>query len=171
MAYRQSTGDISCEGRGMISLSCSEKTLVGLGLSCHAHEQSSNSCTVCYIQPSTPPILAPALIPSLRTRNPCPVVVDVSRPLGSLPSTTAAIVVDAKGHPAPEAPMSAEVDAAGRPYLATEKWQKMDAPGYGGREAAGLVDRIFTGLYGDLPVADRLRVAWLAGTLFFIIGG
>jgi ATP/ADP translocase len=25
--------------------------------------------------------------------------------------------------------------------------------------------------YGELPVAERLRVAWLAGTLFFIIGG
>lgn len=63
---------------------------------------------------------------------------------------------------------SAEVDAAGRPYLASEKWQKM---GGMGDERPGLVERVLKGLYGDLPAADLLRVAWLAGTLFFIIGG
>lgn len=63
---------------------------------------------------------------------------------------------------------SAEVDAAGRPYLPSEKWRKM---GGTGDERPGLVDRVITGLYGNLPPEDRLRVAWLAGTLFFIIGG
>lgn len=38
-------------------------------------------------------------------------------------------------------------------------------------ERPGLVERVFTSLYGNLPAEDRLRVAWLAGTLFFIIGG
>eukprot|EP00903_Cladosiphon_okamuranus_P017115 g15768.t1 len=87
----------------------------------------------------------------------------------TLPSTTAAIVVDGGERSAPEAPVaSAEVDAAGRPYLATEKWQKM---GGMGDEKPGLVERVLKGLYGDLPASDLLRVAWLAGTLFFIIGG
>lgn len=92
-----------------------------------------------------------------------------------LPATTASIVVGAdtkevgepeSGEPAPR--RSAEVDDAGRPYLGGEKWQKMG--GTDGNQP-GLLDRVFTGLYGDLPVEDRLRVAWLAGTLFFIIGG
>ncbi|CAM9492176.1 unnamed protein product [Pylaiella littoralis] len=86
-----------------------------------------------------------------------------------IPSTTAAIVVDAEDHSTPEAPVpSAEVDAAGRPYLESEKWQNMR--GTGG-DTPGWLDRVFTGLYGDLHPSDRLRVAWLAGTLFFIIGG
>lgn len=88
---------------------------------------------------------------------------------GTIPSTTAAIVVDAEGHSTPKAPIaSAEVDAAGRPYLASEKWQKM---GGTGGDTPGWLDRVFTGLYGNLEPSDRLRVAWLAGTLFFIIGG
>lgn len=88
---------------------------------------------------------------------------------GTLPSTTAAVVVHAGEHSALEAPVaSAEVDAAGRRYLASEKWQKM---GGTGDERPGLVHRVLTGLYGDLPASDLLRVAWLAGTLFFIIGG
>lgn len=88
---------------------------------------------------------------------------------GTPPSATAAIVLDAGQHSAPEAPVaSAEVDAAGRPYLASEKWQRM---GGMGDERPGLVERVLKGLYGDLPAADLLRVAWLAGTLFFIIGG
>ncbi|CBJ29086.1 conserved unknown protein [Ectocarpus siliculosus] len=88
---------------------------------------------------------------------------------GTLPSTTAAIVVDAEGQSAPEAPVaSAEYDAKGRPYLESEKWQKM---GGTGDDTPGVFARIFSGLYGDLPMSDRLRVAWLAGTLFFIIGG
>lgn len=88
---------------------------------------------------------------------------------GVIPSTTAAIVVDAEDHSTPEAPVpSAEVDAAGRPYLESEKWQNMR--GTGG-DTPGWLDRVFTGLYGDLHPSDRLRVAWLAGTLFFIIGG
>ncbi|CAM9921879.1 unnamed protein product [Ectocarpus sp. 12 AP-2014] len=40
-----------------------------------------------------------------------------------------------------------------------------------GDDTPGIFARIFSGLYGDLPMSDRLRVAWLAGTLFFIIGG
>ena len=64
---------------------------------------------------------------------------------------------------------SAEVDASGKPYLGSETWQKMGAVGQ--EEKKGLLDRVFTGLYGNLPLEDRLRVAWLAGTLFFIIGG
>lgn len=88
---------------------------------------------------------------------------------GTPPPTTAATVVDAGERSAPEAPVaSAEVDAAGRPYLASEKWQKM---GGMGDERPGLVERVLKGLYGDLPASDLLRVAWLAGTLFFIIGG
>ncbi|CAN0028996.1 unnamed protein product, partial [Laminaria digitata] len=92
-----------------------------------------------------------------------------------LPATTASIVVAAdteeagaaeSGQPAPR--RSAEVDDAGKPYLDTEKWQKMGGTDGG---SPGLLERLFTGLYGDLPVEDRLRVAWLAGTLFFIIGG
>ncbi|KAG5184352.1 hypothetical protein JKP88DRAFT_269750 [Tribonema minus] len=43
--------------------------------------------------------------------------------------------------------------------------------GGGGARPPGALERAFTQLYGDLPAAERLRVAWLAGTLFFIIGG
>ncbi|CAM9435695.1 unnamed protein product, partial [Sphacelaria rigidula] len=71
---------------------------------------------------------------------------------------------DSSGTAAP----SAEVDRTGRPYLADQEWQKM---GDGGGERPGIVDRIVTGLYGNLQPKDRFRVAWLAGTLFFIIGG
>lgn len=63
---------------------------------------------------------------------------------------------------------SAEVDAAGRPYLAAEKWQRM---GETENQTPGGFSRMFTWLYGNLPAEDRLRVVWLAGTLFFIIGG
>lgn len=67
------------------------------------------------------------------------------------------------------APQSAEVDSAGRPYLSSEQWHRMG--GGGEEERPGLLDRVFTGLYGNLAMEDRLRAAWLAGTLFFIIGG
>lgn len=63
---------------------------------------------------------------------------------------------------------SAEVDKSGRPYLAEQQWQKM---GDAGGERPGFLDRVFSGLYGNLDPKDRFRVAWLAGTLFFIIGG
>lgn len=91
-----------------------------------------------------------------------------TRTQGALP----AVVVGVDQKPVSEETMSrpsAEVDASGRQYLASEKWQKMGAPGQ--EEKQGLLDRVFTGLYGNLPSEDRLRVAWLAGTLFFIIGG
>ena len=35
----------------------------------------------------------------------------------------------------------------------------------------GVLDRAFAVLYGNLPAKDRFRVAWLSGTLFFIMGG
>lgn len=69
----------------------------------------------------------------------------------------------------PIAPQSAEVDSAGRPYLASAQWHRMG--GGGEVERPGLLDRVFVGLYGNLAMEDRLRAAWLAGTLFFIIGG
>lgn len=108
--------------------------------------------------------------PLIPSPTPClPLRTGTRAALGTIPSTTAAIVVDAEGQSAPEAPVaSAEFDDKGRPYLESEKWQKM---GGTADETPGVFARIFSGLYGDLPLSDRLRVAWLAGTLFFIIGG
>lgn len=86
----------------------------------------------------------------------------------SLSVATLAVVVgvDSKS-PSGKAP-SAEVDRGGRPYLADQQWQKMDD--IGGKKP-GMIDQIVSSLYGNLAPEDRLRVAWLAGTLFFIIGG
>lgn len=84
-----------------------------------------------------------------------------------IPAETPTIVVGGVAKAHGEVP-SAEVDKSGRPYLADQEWRKMgDEEG----EKPGLVDRVFSSLYGNLPREDRLRVAWLAGTLFFIIGG
>jgi len=38
-------------------------------------------------------------------------------------------------------------------------------------EVKSCCSKLFSALYGDLPYEDRLRAAWLSGTLFFIIGG
>ena len=79
-------------------------------------------------------------------------------------------VLDAEKHPAPKGPVvSAEVDGTGRPYLASEKWQKVG--GMGDDENPGLMARVFKTLYGDLPASEIFRVAWLAGILFCILGG
>ncbi|CAM9593200.1 unnamed protein product, partial [Discosporangium mesarthrocarpum] len=64
---------------------------------------------------------------------------------------------------------SAEVDEAGRPYLQGKEWKTMG--GIGTTRKEGPLEKLFVKLYGNLPVEERLRVAWLAGTLFFIIGG
>ena len=47
----------------------------------------------------------------------------------------------------------------------------MHAVGVSRGRAPALLDRTFAWLYGDLPASDRFRVAWLSGTLFFIMGG
>jgi AAA family ATP:ADP antiporter len=66
---------------------------------------------------------------------------------------------------------SAEVDEAGRPWLEGEAWQKMGAGSAHQKQGDSAMEALFKKLYGDLPVEERWRVAWLAGTLFFIIGG
>lgn len=63
--------------------------------------------------------------------------------------------------------VSAVVDSTGNEYLKGEEWKRMD-----GRKAPlSFSEKIFQRLYGDLPYKERLRALWLAGTLFFIIGG
>lgn len=86
-----------------------------------------------------------------------------------LPVATPAIVVGVSASSRSAEMTSAEVDKGGRPYLADQKWEKMG--GTGNDDAPGMLDRVFSKLYGNLPREDRPRVAWLAGTLFFIIGG
>jgi len=41
----------------------------------------------------------------------------------------------------------------------------------GGGKQKGMFDRVFTSLYGEISYHERSRVAWLSGTLLFIIGG
>ncbi|CAM9648266.1 unnamed protein product, partial [Phaeothamnion confervicola] len=83
-------------------------------------------------------------------------------------STSSATMMPPVAKPA----ASAEVDEAGRPYLAKEKWQRMTMPaGAGAGGGGGSLEALFTKLYGNLPPEERFRVLWLAGTLFFIIGG
>ena len=64
---------------------------------------------------------------------------------------------------------------AGRSYCSHREGRRMTVAGLKGAGAGappkGLLGRIFSWLYGDLPPGDRLRVAWLSGTLFCIMGG
>jgi len=56
--------------------------------------------------------------------------------------------------------------------LKDEKWQKMPFSGSSNEdEDESFFERTFKTLYGNLPKTERLRVFWLALTLFFIIGG
>ncbi|CAM9616756.1 unnamed protein product [Chrysoparadoxa australica] len=81
--------------------------------------------------------------------------------------------VGGEGLRAGEGLRSAEVDEHGREYLAKESWKSMGTEGGEETEERGIGswDDLLTRLYGDVPRAELLHVLWLAGTLFFIIGG
>lgn len=65
---------------------------------------------------------------------------------------------------------SAERDSSGKEYLADEPWQKMGTKTMAGK-AGELLDKFARKVTGDLHGDDLLRVIWLSGTLFFIVGG
>ena len=65
---------------------------------------------------------------------------------------------------------SAEKDEKGQEYLSTEPWQKMGTSTISSRATAYL-DKMARKITGDLEGEDLIRVLWLSGTLFFIVGG
>eukprot|EP01084_Bolivina_argentea_P110451 197218_1 len=60
-------------------------------------------------------------------------------------------------------------NSASLPNLAGP-WHKMPMMGQPA-EAGSIGEEIFKKLYGDIPRTERFRVLWLAGILFFIVGG
>jgi hypothetical protein len=65
---------------------------------------------------------------------------------------------------------SAERDSKGQEYLPSEQWQKMGTKTVTSR-ATDFMDKIMRKISGDLEGDDLLKVLWLSGTLFFIVGG
>ena len=65
---------------------------------------------------------------------------------------------------------SAEKDDTGREYLKDEPWQKMGTKTFSSR-ATEYLDSMTRKLTGDLSGDELLKVLWLSGTLFFIVGG
>lgn len=65
---------------------------------------------------------------------------------------------------------SAERDDKGQEYLSDEKWQRMGTQTASSR-ATAFLDRMVRKVTGGLEGEDLLRVIWLSGTLFFIVGG
>lgn len=65
---------------------------------------------------------------------------------------------------------SAEKDESGEEYLSSQKWQKMDTNTFSSK-ASEYFDHMVRKVTGDLDGEDLLRVIWLSGTLFFIVGG
>jgi len=67
----------------------------------------------------------------------------------------------------------AEAAAGGK--LQEEKWSKMGMDQSCEEaeldEPDGVFERVFTNLYGKMTWTEKLRLFWLSGTLFFIIGG
>jgi len=57
--------------------------------------------------------------------------------------------------------------------LAEKEWQKISIDGVTPTKTSrdSFFEKIFTQLYGEISIAERYRVAYLASTLFFIIGG
>lgn len=68
------------------------------------------------------------------------------------------------------AAQSAEKDAKGSEYLASEPWQKMGTKTVTTR-ATEYMDNLARKVTGDLEGDDLIKVIWLSGTLFFIVGG
>jgi AAA family ATP:ADP antiporter len=72
---------------------------------------------------------------------------------------------------------SAERDAEGREFLYNEPWTKMGTRTYSDRASeyidgiARKADGLARKVTGDLEGEDLIRVMWLSGTLFFIVGG
>jgi len=67
---------------------------------------------------------------------------------------------------------SAEIDPdTGREFLQDKDWKKMDTTVSFTSSATEFVDRVMRKITGDLEGDDLLRVLWLSGTLFFIVGG
>ncbi len=65
---------------------------------------------------------------------------------------------------------SAERDSKGQEYLPSEQWQKMGTKTVTS-QATDFMDKIMRKISGDLEGDDLLKVLWLSGTLFFIVGG
>uniref|UniRef100_A0A7S2SQY8 ADP,ATP carrier protein n=1 Tax=Rhizochromulina marina TaxID=1034831 RepID=A0A7S2SQY8_9STRA len=66
---------------------------------------------------------------------------------------------------------SAERDEKGQEILKEENWQRMGMVEEEEEEDDNLFEQTFTRLYGKMSWNDKLRLLWLSGTLFFIIGG
>jgi ATP:ADP antiporter, AAA family len=67
---------------------------------------------------------------------------------------------------------NAEVDPdTGREFLQDKEWKKMDTTVSFTSSATEFVDRAIRKIVGDLEGDDLMRVFWLSGTLFFIVGG
>lgn len=67
---------------------------------------------------------------------------------------------------------NAEVDPdTGREFLQDKEWKKMDTTVSFTSSATEFVDRAMRKITGDLEGDDLMRVFWLSGTLFFIVGG
>ena len=64
----------------------------------------------------------------------------------------------------------AERDEEGREHLGSAPWQKMGTRSFSSR-ASEYLDTFTRRVTGDLDGEDLIRVVWLSGTLFFVVGG
>jgi len=65
---------------------------------------------------------------------------------------------------------SAEKDESGAEYLSSTPWKKMGTDTVSSK-ASAYFDKLVRKVTGDLQGEDLLRVSWLSGTLFFVVGG
>lgn len=65
-------------------------------------------------------------------------------------------------------PMAGEVEEG---ELRGQKWQKMGTQNSFTSRATEYFDKLTRRVTGDLEGDDLLKVMWLSGTLFFIVGG
>lgn len=79
--------------------------------------------------------------------------------------------MSAKNTPVIITNQSAERDSkTGQEYLADEPWQKMGTKTVTSR-ATEMMDKVIRKISGNLEGDELLKVSWLSGTLFFVVGG
>lgn len=65
---------------------------------------------------------------------------------------------------------SAEKDESGSEYLPSTPWKKMGTTTVSSR-ASEYFDKLVRKVTGNLEGEDLMKVIWLSGTLFFVVGG
>lgn len=66
---------------------------------------------------------------------------------------------------------SAEKDDKGQEFLSNKTWTRMGTATTMQSRASEMIDSIVRKLSNDLEGDELLKVCWLSGTLFFIVGG